>query len=742
MRARLFGCALALLCACKESQDLAQTIVWIDAEPAAREMMSRIRIQAVGPMKNPEPTVETSDPDWPIKLVLAPKNDDASRTFTLHIEARDANDARLMTLQFASGFVANQSRYAKLMIHVACVQAPASCNTGETCNVWSLELDADELSRTAKLPRKLDAECTPDGIQPPTAAGAGGAGGMFQTAGSGPAAGTGGVAGSAQAGSSGQVGACAAGYVRNATACVDVDECAAGDPCGGHGKCQNIPGDYICQCEPGFQSQFGSCVSVESCKTNNGGCETNCDDSSGIVVCSCKPDEWLMPDRKSCATFSKPKRIGGPWSTQPPQPHFAFDAEGNGLAVWTEGEWTQQMTTVVSLWTRRYVAGMGWAPSAKLPITAAGTPSEPHVAMSSMGRGLVVWTQQESGDGDTWAVSYSDEKFGQPTRIDREATGSTSDPVVELDSNGDGFATWTQTDGASSQIWVNRFAASSWGQPQALEASSSSPNGNGNGNGNGNVSAVSAFSARLSLDPHGDASVAWTQTRYGSGTPMFVPWTARFDPASLHWHAATQLDDSGAAGFPDDALFGKGNGVAVWPRTTDGSVSMRASSHGPDGQWKNSINIATVDSEVTAVMPRVALSPAGSGAAIWTQYESPNVQIWANQYDGEADHWLGANQLSSLNATSSPLPEIAVDPSGDGFAIWSEIEGTARTIKVWRLQADAGFIGGLTLSTDQVPPSPQTASQVQIAVDAHGKAVAIWDVYSMGGYGVWASTFE
>jgi hypothetical protein len=36
--------ALALACACRESDDPAQTVVWIDAEPEARDLISLVRI--------------------------------------------------------------------------------------------------------------------------------------------------------------------------------------------------------------------------------------------------------------------------------------------------------------------------------------------------------------------------------------------------------------------------------------------------------------------------------------------------------------------------------------------------------------------------------------------------------------------------------------------------------------------------------------------------------------------------
>jgi hypothetical protein len=244
------ACLLALSCACRESEDVAQTIVFVDAEPAARSLISRVRVQAAGPMDHLEPTVEAKDPEWPIKLVLSPKNNDASRSFTLHIEARDAQDERLMTLRFASGFVANQTRYVKLMIHEACVKAAASCGAGETCNVWSLDLAVDDLGRKADAPDVLDATCAEEDMTPPTA-GAGGAGGTTPSGTAGSVsqagAGAGGAGGSNQAGASGQNGGCGAGYQRRLGVCMDIDECATTNPCGDHGTCQNNPGDYECQ---------------------------------------------------------------------------------------------------------------------------------------------------------------------------------------------------------------------------------------------------------------------------------------------------------------------------------------------------------------------------------------------------------------------------------------------------------------------------------------------------------------
>lgn len=38
----------------------------------------------------------------------------------------------------------------------------------------------------------------------------------------------------------------------------------------------------------------------QSCNSNNGGCEHNCNDSNGHVICTCQSGYHLGSDEKSC----------------------------------------------------------------------------------------------------------------------------------------------------------------------------------------------------------------------------------------------------------------------------------------------------------------------------------------------------------------------------------------------------------------------------------------------------------
>jgi hypothetical protein len=181
--------------------------------------------------------------------------------------------------------------------------------------------------------------------------------------------------------------------------------------------------------------------------------------------------------------------------------------------------------------------------------------------------------------------------------------------------------------------------------------------------------------------------------------------------------------------------------LAVWARMTDGLVSIRASKHVPVAGWSDSISLASGGSNIRSAMPRVALSPGGGSAAIWTQSQIPSFQVWGSSYDDVSAHWTDAASLSSADCTADPTPQLEVDPSGDGFGVWSEINGNARVIRASRMQKGIGFSQVFSLSTDTTATPPQN-SPVQIAVDANGNAVAIWDVFQSGQYYVWSSSFE
>jgi len=78
----------------------------------------------------------------------------------------------------------------------------------------------------------------------------------------------------------------------------------------------------------------------------------------------------------------------------------------------------------------------------------------------------------------------------------------------------------------------------------------------------------------------------------------------------------------------------------------------------------------------SASYPQVAIDASGNALAAWFQVDltlpfSESHSVWANRYvDGSG--WTAAGQVGSHGyIISFGMPNLAIDPNGDAFAIWT-----------------------------------------------------------------------
>jgi len=82
-----------------------------------------------------------------------------------------------------------------------------------------------------------------------------------------------------------------------AVTCLDVDECAAGAPCGMSGTCANVGGSHVCTCSAGYRapSTGGTCAELNECLlAADNDCDTapvaTCANTVGGYTCACPRD--------------------------------------------------------------------------------------------------------------------------------------------------------------------------------------------------------------------------------------------------------------------------------------------------------------------------------------------------------------------------------------------------------------------------------------------------------------------
>lgn len=88
--------------------------------------------------------------------------------------------------------------------------------------------------------------------------------------------------------------------------CIDIDECRkTPDICGNNANCLNTAGDYGCSCKAGFVNTTGSCIDVNECETDKGGCSDVCINTPGSHFCACQTGFLLSINGQNCTDIDE-----------------------------------------------------------------------------------------------------------------------------------------------------------------------------------------------------------------------------------------------------------------------------------------------------------------------------------------------------------------------------------------------------------------------------------------------------
>ena len=235
-------------------------------------------------------------------------------------------------------------------------------------------------------------------------------------------------------------------------------------------------------------------------------------------------------------------------------PQVAMGAGGNARVVWSQSDGARY-----NIWTRAYVAGTGWDTARLVETDDAGPAKWPQVAMNAASEAMVVWQQQDSGN--RWSIRarpYKPGLFISVVETIDSGEGDARYPQVAIDADGNAVAVWEQFDGTRWNIWANRYeAGSGWGTAELIETDN----------------AGDAQIAQVALDGSGNAMAVWRQF---DGTRWNI-WANRY-VVGFGWGAAEliETDNTQSAEFPQVAMDGSGNAMAVWPQSTGGAVDIWA----------------------------------------------------------------------------------------------------------------------------------------------------------------------
>ncbi|WP_372980832.1 Ig-like domain-containing protein [Marinobacter sediminum] len=391
-------------------------------------------------------------------------------------------------------------------------------------------------------------------------------------------------------------------------------------------------------------------------------------------------------------------------------PQIAVDADGRALAVWEQFEGSRH-----KIWANRF-DGTSWGEAEIIEADSGGTASAPQVALNAGGQAFAVWTQFDGTRDNVWVNRFDGSDWGMAEVIDVDDAGSSRSPQVALDATGRAIVVWAQFDGSWYRILARRFDGSNWGAAELIEADNSGRLGD-------------ASAPQIVLDGNGRALAVWEQFD-GSRNNI---WSNRFDGSTWGTAGRIQTDVASDASAPQIAINAHGQAFAVWTQF-DGTRDNIWANRFDGSAWGAAEQIET-DNAGGASNPQIAHDTDGRAVAVWQQSDGARNNIWVNRFDGNA--WRRAEQIETDNAGSAVSPQVALDAKGRALAVWHQSDGSRNHI--WANRFDGNTWGEAELiEIDDV----NHARSPQVAFDADGRAIAVWQQSDGAPDNIWASRFE
>jgi hypothetical protein len=138
-------------------------------------------------------------------------------------------------------------------------------------------------------------------------------------------------------------------------------------------------------------------------------------------------------------------------------------------------------------------------------------------------------------------------------------------------------------------------------------------------------------------------------------------------------------------------------------------------------QWQDAGALAGTSPQMG--IPDIAVDRGGNAVAVWIQLIGSRYEIWSARFDVDAGHWSDAGSISPLDAGGANVPRVAVDWSGNAFAVWSESVGGGSNGRANRFDVALGRWGDAGIIC---PNNGSSITDTAVAADPSGNAIALF----------------
>ncbi len=367
----------------------------------------------------------------------------------------------------------------------------------------------------------------------------------------------------------------------------------------------------------------------------------------------------------------------------------AFDADGDGIAVWAQAS---------DIIVRRYIASTATWSAAIVLDASVEEAFHPRLAIDRVtGNATVSWVQSDGAVASLYVSSFDATTNSWSAALPLENSNNPVSLSSEYSSasrvGGHAAIAWLQSDGTVDSVYLSRLVSGTWSVPALIDGS-----------------ANPALHPEVAIDLNGNATVVWRQRDSGGD---FRIHARRWDNTLQAYGSSMQLDGDGDR-QPRIAFDAQGNGFALWRGegvfarrfdVTTGQWGPQVQIHnGPDAAWNGEI----------------AVDEAGNALATWVENDGSVNSVYARYYDAATATWGAATLLENNNnpANIDHNPTVSL-VDGSGVVAWVHDNASQ---DVYAARMSNGVWGSATLlETREEAPADLVSN-----IDASDNATVMW----------------
>jgi Ca2+-binding RTX toxin-like protein len=373
----------------------------------------------------------------------------------------------------------------------------------------------------------------------------------------------------------------------------------------------------------------------------------------------------------------------------------------------------------------------------RVNTTTANAQDTPSVAVDAQGNYVVVWeSYDQDGDRDgVYAQRYDHlgNAIGGEILVNTSTTNEQGDPVVAMDANGNFVVAWTDRDplvATSGAVYARRFDSNGNALSGQLLVNTTTSN--------------AQDTPAIAMNADGRFVITWESfDQDGDGDGVYAQV---YDSLGnkVGGEIAVNTSTSGDQHDPVVGIDGSGNFVVAWTNDTGVSVSVQArrfdSAGNPlGGQFL--VNTTGTDDQDT---PAIAMNANGDFVITWesNNQDGDGDGVYARRYNNTGASVGGEIAVNNTTNSNQDDPSVAIDATGNFLVAWESFGQDGSSDGVYGQYFDnTGAKVGTEFRINTFTNSAQ--SEVALAMDAHGNAIAVWQSTAQDGSsnGVYAQQF-